>query len=272
MKRIVALLLPALFACSANNTVASDDRPAEERLAAQLDSSCASICAWAAQCPPPADCDCSGDRCICASSSFSKIDPATCPSDCKKALSQYQGKGADCASAGLGILTCLSQASCSDLEQSDLCQPSEAARSTCQQDSSTSPTGPTSGTSAGSAGSGPTGSGGSSSTGSGSAGSGATGTGGTGSSGAPITCQFGYGAGVAGSANSGGSSHVSCEQAFESCSDGHSYYAVCVVGDQNTSACSCFVDGTLQGSFEPTVACPDAPELDTRCAWPLITP
>jgi hypothetical protein len=54
---------------------------------------------------------------------------------------------------------------------------------------------------------------------------------GSGSAGAPVVRVEGYGLGVAGSANSGGRSFVSCEQAFDNCPDGRSYYSVCVTGD-----------------------------------------
>ncbi|HEY3257012.1 MAG TPA: hypothetical protein VGJ91_23810, partial [Polyangiaceae bacterium] len=79
-------------------------------------------------------------------------------------------------------------------------------------------------------------------------------------------CETGYGSGVAGGGNIDGS-FVSCEQGFEGCADGHSYYAVCVIGDRARSACSCFLDSTLQTSFTPSVECPALPEINAACHW-----
>jgi hypothetical protein len=242
-RTLFVLLLPAFLACAVNSTVASDNRTPEEKLSAELSARCASICGWATQCTPP-PCDCSGDSCGCSQ----KVDPITCPSDCEKSLGAYEGKGDACASAGLGILDCLSGASCANLFQSSLCQPSEATRNACNPDPLTTPNGPDS-------------------SGGGIAGSG---SGGSGPTAAAVTCQVGSGEGVAGSANTGGGSFVSCEQSFAGCSDGHSYDAVCVVDNQNATACSCFVDGTLLTSFTPSSgACPAVTELDSRCGWSL---
>jgi hypothetical protein len=245
-RTIFVLLLPALLACAVKNTVASDNQTPEEKLSTELSARCASICGWATQCTPP-PCDCTGASCGCAQ----KVDPSTCPSDCENSLSAYSGKGDVCANAGLGILDCLSGASCATLYQTNtLCQPSDATRSACTSDSSA--TSPDS-----SIGGGP--------------GSTSTGSGGTGPTAAAVTCQVGTGEGVAGSANTGGGSFISCEQSFAGCSDGHSYDAVCVVDDQNAAACSCFIDGTLQTSFAPSAACPDVAEIDAHCGW-LVTP
>ncbi len=252
-RTIFVLLFPAFLACSVNSTVASDDQTPAEKLSSELSARCASLCSWATQCAPP-PCDCTGDNCGCAQ----KIDPSTCPSDCEKNLASYAAMGDACANAGLDILDCLSGASCADVFQSDLCQPSDATRGACTSDSSSSSTGPGVSSSDGSAGAGSPSS------------SGAGGS--SGASVAAVTCQVGAGDGVAGSANTGGGSFVSCEQSFAGCSDGHSYDTVCVVDDQNASACSCFVDGTLQTSFAPSTTCPNTAEIDARCGWLLAQP
>lgn len=249
MKRTAfALLLSTLLACSVDNTVAGNNRTPEEQLAAEIDARCTSICNWATKCPAPA-CDCVGDQCGCAQ----PIDAATCPADCVKSLSRYEGQGDTCANAGLGILTCLAGASCASIYQSDLCQPSDAIRSACAQDG-TSSTAPSSDVGS-----------------SGVAGSAATGSnGGAAGTGASVTCQVGYGTGAAGSGNTPAAGYVSCEQGFDSCSDGHSYESLCVVSDQNAFVCSCLVDNMLQSSFTPAVMCPALSEINARCGWPLV--
>jgi hypothetical protein len=245
----LAFLLSTLFACSVNSTVADDNRTAEQQLASEVGTSCASICSWATQCPAP-DCNCVGDQCSCND----RIDPVTCPADCAKSMATYQGHGDACANAGLGILSCFSSATCATIYQRDLCAPTAAAKSSCGLDDSTGASrGPSVGTSSGTAGSASTG-------------GDSSGSGGSGTAGAPVVCDTGYSSGVAGSGNSAGS-FVSCEQGFEGCPDGHSYYSVCVVGDHAESVCSCFLDGTLQTSFMPTVQCPALPEVNAGCHW-----
>ena len=245
MKRITAAVLffPALVGCSANNVVASDVHAAEDTLAAEVDSTCMSVCNWASQCATPT-CNCVGDNCGCRK----KVNAMTCSKECSQSMSRYQGHGEACANAGLGFLSCLSQASCSDLDQSDLCQPSESDRSTCgpANVSNTPPsTGPSAASAAGGAGSGP--------------------------AGPPVVCQGSNSEGAAGAANAP-ATYVSCANGFDGCSDGHSYYSVCVVNDENGFACSCFRDKTLQGSFAPSVACPAVPEINARCGWQLAQP
>jgi len=250
MKRsLLALLLSTLCACSARNTVADDNRTPSERLASEASASCASICDWAVKCPVP-PCDCSGDDCACVKGP----DSATCPTECAKMVADYQGRSDACASVGLGILDCLSHATCADLYQHDLCAPAVDETTNCGADIPTANVPPSAG-SGGSANTGPnpvihTGSAG---------------------SGAQVHCETGYGGGVAGSGNIGGST-VSCELGYELCADGHTYYALCVSGGHAELACSCFLDGTLQTSFTPSVACPAAPEINARCHWSVEGP
>ena len=249
MKRsALAFLLSTLSACAVHNTVADDDRTPSAQLASEVSASCASICDWAVQCPAPS-CDCGGNDCSCAN----PPDPVTCPAQCAKTMTTYQGHGEACASAGLDFLSCLASATCANLYQYDLCVPSEAAMSTCISDDSNQ--GPSAGGAPGMAGSANSGGGPSD-----------IGAGGSAGPVAPVRCDIGSGGGIAGSGNIGGSV-VSCEQTYEGCADGHSYYTVCVIGDHAELVCSCFRDSTLQTSFAPTVECPALPEINAGCHW-----
>ncbi|HYP77531.1 MAG TPA: hypothetical protein VER12_16280 [Polyangiaceae bacterium] len=165
-------------------------------------------------------------------------------------MAKFQGHGDVCARVGLNFLSCLSSPDCANLYRNALCAPSEEALSSCASDGS-SDVGPSVG-----------GAPATTDPGTGS-------RGGAGTVGAPVYCDLSSGGGIAGSSNIGGST-VACEQTYESCDDGHTYYSVCVIGDHAESVCSCFLDGALQTSFTPSVACPAAPEINQRCNWSLV--
>lgn len=271
MRRYVfGLLLPLLAACAGKNTVAGDEKTKAEQLQESVPNWCAQACQKVEACAKDRPCDCSGESCDCSAG-----PGYDCESSCQQLMSEFMGKGETCAGAGLHFQTCIDAASCSDLQKETLCVPTDPAEKVCYpKDSSATPSDTGSSSAyAGSANIGPS-SGGAYGAGGASGGFVYGGTSASGGSpaegGAPtsdvVSCQEGFSSGPA----PGNTTNEICEGGGLGCDDGHEYRYLCAHTSDGRSACSCFVDNTVTGAFDPNNVCPTSAALNAGCGWNLV--
>lgn len=272
--------------CAGKNTVAGEDKTKSEQLESTVVSWCASTCERFEDCQAVAGCDCQGDVCNCRSQGGDE-----CVTGCQDEMARFTTGDDTCASYGETFKRCIDKLSCDDLDGDSPCELTSTQRQRCPNvDSDNPPQGsdgggsveapiPVSGTggsAAAGAWSGTAGTGagaedtGGTGSGSGSAGNSQGGaTGGTGVGTSPVTCEGAYGSG-GGPSDNPAISAVICEEGRDVCSDGNSYYWLCVRGHEGALGCSCFVNSQITGSFDPgKEVCPSLSAVDAGCHWSL---
>jgi hypothetical protein len=242
--RQVVFAALALTACG--GTVKEDSGTPSERLQSSGGSRCKAACVKVLACGlDKTECDCAcacpdgGANCVCAPCQCPNIEvtPAKCESDCNEAVQKSLASSV-CAPAMLKLLDCLSATSCESGQAS--CKAESDEMKACNMAHSSNTSSPPSAST-------PPGSGGG------------------------VVCR---GASGSGSASPTGSipppGAISCENGWESCSDGKSYDLRCsFTPESSVLACECLVDGSLEAAFVAPDCPSDIADVDRLCGWHL---
>lgn len=252
---LLGLGVPLLLACSGKSVGSGGKEATQASVEASLPGWCETTCKTLAACDGSAD-------------------ESDCAQNCRAELIAGARLSRGCAQAVDQFQSCVDAQGCAVL-RSEICSLDDAEA--CDDDASDVDNeppgaGPVPGTGGSSPGPGPSpppmvGSAGTSSL---PAGPGMSGTAGTSSSGPipfdpPVHCSAGGGSASGGP--SPGGAQVICEESYGDCSNGSSYYTVCVTTSAGQSSCSCFVDNQLSTAFDPGGTCPTLTQLNHGCGW-----
>lgn len=265
--------LALALACSGKSVSSKGNQPTQASVEASLPSWCQSTCKKLVACDVDEDCVCEGDACACGGG---VEDPAECAENCRDQLTEGARLSQACARAIDQFKRCVDANGCA-VVRGEVCDLKELEG--CEEDGDDIDNRPPSAEPV------PSGTGGTYGPGPspppmvGTAGAsytpaypGIPGTAGT-SSGGPtpvgpaVRCNSGGGSASAAPPPAG--PQVICEQNFGDCSNGSSYYAVCVTTSAGQSSCSCFVDNQLSTAFDPGGTCPSVMQLNLGCGWNL---
>lgn len=271
----LGLPLALTLACS-GKSVGSGGQETSQQVESSLPSWCQSTCQRLASCNVDEDCACTAEPCDCGSNVGS---PSECSEDCQESLGERARISDACAQEIARFKRCVDARGCSVVENSGVCPMPKTG--VCDGDGGdianpppvaigtggTSTSGPSDpGSSAPSP---PIGTAGSASI---PAGPGMPAVGG-GPSGPPplvvpiVRCSGGFGSAGGGPPPAG--AQVICEEGHDACSNGSTYYTICVTTSGGQSSCSCFQDDRLITAFDPGGTCPALAQVNAGCGWNL---
>lgn len=273
---LLGLSLPLVLALACSGrSVGSGGHETSQQVESSLPSWCQSTCQKLVSCNVDQDCACNGDVCECAGGVGTL---SQCTGNCQESLGERARLSDACAQEVARFKRCVDAQGCRAIENNDVCPVDNRACDDEGGDVANPPpvggdTAPGAGGTTSNPGSPPpppmTGAAGSTST---PAGPGLPATGG-GPSGPPsmvgpaVHCNSGFGSAGAGPLPPG--AQVICEEGRDSCSDGSSYYTICVTTSGGQSSCSCFRDSQLVTAFDPGGRCPTLPQVNAGCGWNL---
>lgn len=242
---LIGLSFPLAVACSGKVVGSGGNEPTQASVEASLPSWCQSTCEKLAACDVAQD---NGIESV-----------SDCAQNCRAELTDGAHRSQACAQRIDQFKSCVDARGCA-VVRSDVCSLDDAEE--CDDDNDVDSESP-------GAAPPPVGTGGSAS-GPGPSPPPMVGTAGASSSGPipfgpAVHCSSGGGGRAAGP--SPGGAQVICETSYGDCSNGSSYYAICVSTSEGQSSCSCFVDDKLSIAFDPEGTCPSLMQLNYGCGW-----
>lgn len=86
-----------------------------------------------------------------------------------------------------------------------------------------------------------------------------------------VVCKSGSVSGGTAQPDGGAPSSAGCDATWMDCSDGRTYRSTCIDGrGTGNLACSCIVDGRVQGSFFDAYCPLNTRQVDQGCGWQLV--